>query len=238
MPSLVVISQVDGYRVFEISRERIVIGRGEDADLMLPNISVSRHHAEVFIEGNKTFLKDLDSSNGTLLNGKTVQEAELRSGDEIGLGKFRLAYMGDGTDDRFYRGRYLEYMLKYDATANRGVNDSTFSMSPEEIRQKQLIEHRMRSAKLILNKNPSQFWFPEDRGLTLGGGGMIAVEGMFTGGVVAEITWNGKAHFLHKRARLLKVMVNEQPKSEHQLQSGDRIRVGDTNFRYEVSSME
>ena len=238
MPSLVVISQVDGYRVFEINKERIVIGRGEDADLMLPNISVSRHHAEVSIKGHKAYLQDLNSSNGTLLNGKRVQEAQLKSGDEIALGKFRLAYMGDGTEDRFFKGRYLEYMLKYDATANRGVNDSTFSMSPEEIRKKQIIEHRMRSAKLVLNKNSTQFWFPEDRGLTLGGDGMIPVEGLFTGGVVAEITWNGKTHILHKRARFLKVMVNDQSKSEHPLQSGDRVRVGGTNFRYEIAPMD
>ena len=79
MPSLVVISQIDGYRVFDINKDRIVIGRGEDADLMLPNISVSRHHAEVSIQGNQAFIQDLDSSNGTVLNGKRVGDAELSS---------------------------------------------------------------------------------------------------------------------------------------------------------------
>ena len=238
MPSLVVISQIDGYRVFDINKDRIVIGRGEDADLMLPNISVSRHHAEVSIQGNQAFIQDLDSSNGTVLNGKRVADAELSSGDEIVLGKFHLAYMGDGPEDRFFKGRYLEYMLKYDATPNRGVDDSTFSISPEQLRKKQHIDHRMRSAKLVLNKNSTRFWYPEDRGLSLGGGGMIPVEGMFTGGVVAEITWNGNVHVLHTRARLLKVLVNEQPKSEHPLQNGDRVRVGETNFRYEVPPMD
>ena len=238
MPSLVVVSQIDGYRVFEINKDRVIIGRGEDADLMLPNISVSRHHAEVSINGDQAYIKDLDSSNGTVLNGKRVQHAELSSGDEIVLGKFHLAYMGDGPNDRFFKGRYLEYMRKYDATPTRGVDDSTFSISPEQLRQKQVIDHRMRSAKLVLNKNSSRFWFPEDRGLTMGGGGMIPVEGMFTGGVVAEITWDGTAHVLNKRARLLKVMVNEQPKSEHPLQHGDRIRIGETNFRYEVPPMD
>jgi len=229
---------VDGYRVFEINQERVIIGRGEDADLMLPNISVSRHHAEVSLRDNRAVIKDLDSSNGTVVNGRRIESVQLSSGDEIRLGKFNLAYMGDGVDDRFFKGRYLEYMLKYTATPVRGVDDSTFSMTPEQLRNKQSIEHRMRSAKLVLNKNSTRFWFPEDRGLTLGGGGMVPVEGMFTGGVVAEIVWNGKGHVLHKRARLIKVLVNEQPKSEHVLQSGDRVRVGETNFRYEVPKME
>lgn len=238
MPSLVIFSQIDGYRVFDITQESVIIGRGEDTNLLLPNISVSRHHAKLSFKDGKATIQDLDSSNGTLVNGKAITRADLKSGDQISLGKFRLAYMGDGTDDRFFQGRYLEYMLKYDAAPIRGMDDSTFSMSPEQLRRKQAESHRMRSAKLVLNKNTSQFWFPENRGLTLGGAGMIDVDGLFTGGVVAEITWNGKSHVLHKQARLLKVHVNEKPVSEHVLQNGDRVRVGDSHFRYEVPPMD
>ena len=238
MPNLVVVSQIDGYRVFQITKDRVIIGRGEDADLLLPNISVSRHHAELLLENGQATIKDLDSSNGTILNGKSVSVASLMSGDEIVLGKFQLAYMGDGAEDRFFKGRYLEYMLKYDASPTRGVDDSTFSISPEELRRKQIEAHRMSSAKLILTKNPSQFWFPEDRGLTMGGGGMIAVDGLFTGGIVAEINWNGKGHMLSKRARLVKVQINEKSSLDNLLENGDRILVGGTTFRYEVPPMD
>ena len=238
MPSLVVVSHIDGYRVFQITQDTVIIGRGEDADLLLPNISVSRHHAEVAVKNGQVTIKDLESSNGTIVNGKSVTVAQLNSGDEIVLGKFQLAYMGDGAEDRFFKGRYLEYMLKYDASPGRGLDDSTFSISPEELRRKQMESHRMSSAKLVLTKNPSQFWFPEDRGLTMGAEGMIAVDGWFTGGIVAEITWNGKGHILTKHARLVKAQVNEASNLDKLLQNGDRIRVGGTTFRYEVPPME
>ena len=237
MPSLVVVSQVEGYRLFEIYKDKVVIGRGDDADLVLPNISVSRHHAQLVLEGSQATLQDLNSSNGTLVNGKKSEAVVLVSGDEITLGKFNLVYIGDGPDDRFYKGRYLEYMLKYDPSPSRGGDDATFSISASQLLKQRAENHRMRSAKWVLTKNPSKFWYPEDRGLTMGDGGMIPVEGLFTGGVVAEVAWNGRSHVLHKRARLLKVLVNEKPTSEQPLRNGDRVRVGDTGFRYEIPPM-
>jgi len=237
VPKIVIVSQVDGYRVFDLNEERTIIGRGEDSDLMLPNISVSRHHAQVVFHDGVASIEDLGSSNGTMVNGKSVKDATLSSGDEIVLGKFQMVYLGDASDDRFYNGRYLEYMLKYDAAPSRGVDDSTFSISPEQLRRQQEEAHKMRSAKLVLLKNPTRFWHPEDRGLTMGDEGMVKVEGMFTGGVVAEISWNGKAHVIHKQGRLIKVQVNEQSVAEQVLRRGDRIRVANTGFRYDVTDM-
>jgi pSer/pThr/pTyr-binding forkhead associated (FHA) protein len=238
VPKIVIVSQLDGYRVFDLNKERIIIGRGEDSDLLLPNISVSRHHAQILFDDGVASIEDLESSNGTMVNGKPTTGTVLSSGDEIVLGKFQLVYMGDGTENRFYNGRYLEYMLKYDAVPSRGVDDSTFSISPEQLRRQQEEAHKMRSAKLVLLKNPSRFWHPEDRGITMGDAGMVKVEGLFTGGVVAEISWNGKAHVLHKRGRLIKVMINDQGVSEQPLRSGDRVRVANTGFLYELGKME
>lgn len=238
MPKLVILSQIDGYRVFELSQEQTVIGRGEDADMLLPNISVSRHHAQVLLSDGVASIEDLQSSNGTVVNGNKVEGCVLTSGDEIVLGKFSLVYMGDGPEDRFYNGRYLEYMLRYDAGPARGMEDSTFAISPEQLRRQQAEAFKMRNAKLVLLTNPSRFWHPEDRGITIGDDGMIKVEGMFTGGVVAEISWDGKAHVLHKRGRLIKVSINEQATSEQRLSSGDRIRIGNTGFRYELDTTE
>ena len=189
------------------------------------------------VKGSQASIQDLNSSNGTRVNGKKIETVVLKSGDEIAVGKFNLVFIGDGPDDRFYKGRYLEYMLRYDPSRSVGGDDATFSISASELRKQQTEGHRMRSAKWVLTKNPSQFWYPEDRGLSMGDGGMIEVEGWFTGGVVAEVSWNGRTHVLHKRARLLKVLVNEKSISEHPLQNGDRVRVGDTGFRYEVPPM-
>jgi len=235
MPRLVILNQVEGFRIFDLEKEKVVIGRGDDADLMLPNISVSRHHAQILQDDQTSTIEDLGSSNGTLVNGQSVERAVLNSGDEILLGKFNLVYMGDGPDSRFYKGRYLEYMARYDAKS-RTFDDSTFAMSPAQLQQMQDEVNKMRNARLVLQSNPNRFWHPEDRPLTFGGDAMVAVEGMFSSGVIADVTWDGKHHVVNKLGRMIKVSVNDEGVTNRPLRHGDRVRIGSTKFRYEVVS--
>jgi len=233
MPRLLILSQLEGDRVFELSDDDTIIGRGDDANLVLANISVSRHHAQITVSEEKASIKDLESANGTRVNGETVKKAELSNGDEIMLGKYSLVFIGDGPEARFYKGRYVEYMVRYSA-APRSFDDSTFAMSPAQIQQIQADANKAKNARMILAKNKTRFWHPEVRPLTFGDQGMVQVEGMFTGGVVADIGWDGKNHVLTKQARLLKVLVNEQPVTSRILCSGDSVRIGNTTFIYEI----
>jgi predicted component of type VI protein secretion system len=237
VPRLIIKSISEGFRVFDVTKETTVIGRGDDADLVLPNISVSRHHARVVVVDGIASIEDMESSNGTLLNGKETRGSVLTSGDEILLGKFSLVYMGDGAEDRFYNGRYLEYMMKYESAA-RTFDDSTFAMSPDQLQKLQSDVHTMKNARMVLVKNQSRFWHPEDQGLTFGDEGMVAIEAMFTGGVVADIVWDGKQHVLNKQARLLKLSVNEEATSSRPLRPGDRVRIGNSLFLYELPVAE
>lgn len=67
-----------------IERPEFVIGRGSDCDIVLPERQVSRHHARILLEEGKYVLHDLDSKNGTHLNGtQVVGSAPLHDGDEI-----------------------------------------------------------------------------------------------------------------------------------------------------------
>jgi MoxR-like ATPase len=64
----------------------IVIGREEDCDLPLNDTEVSRHHAKLYCENGKWQLADLDSANGTTLNGKAVTVVELHEDDVVSIG--------------------------------------------------------------------------------------------------------------------------------------------------------
>jgi hypothetical protein len=70
-----------------IDRQSIILGRGggsKRCDIVLPERQVSRQHAEIFYDQGRYFLRDLDSKNGTYLNGQPVRGAvELRDDDEI-----------------------------------------------------------------------------------------------------------------------------------------------------------
>ncbi len=72
----------------------IVIGRDEDCQLSLNDIAVSRKHAKLTLEGQRFFLSDLGSGNGTYLNGARVDaRVELSPGDEIKIGERTLRFV-------------------------------------------------------------------------------------------------------------------------------------------------
>jgi pSer/pThr/pTyr-binding forkhead associated (FHA) protein len=71
---------------------RLVLGRSSGCSLVFADDSVSRRHAELRLHEGRWMLRDLDSLNGTWVNGRRVVEAEVAPGDEVSLGaaRFRL----------------------------------------------------------------------------------------------------------------------------------------------------
>src|ERR1700682_1244037 len=78
-----------------LSRERTTIGRRADNDICLPNLAVSGEHAVVVTILADSFLEDLGSTNGTLVNGKAITKHFLRDRDVIDIGRELLVYLVD-----------------------------------------------------------------------------------------------------------------------------------------------
>lgn len=81
-----------------LARERVTIGRRADNDVCLPYPAVSGEHAAIVTILADSFLEDLGSTNGTLVNGKPVAKHFLRDGDEIDVGRQKLVYVADAAD--------------------------------------------------------------------------------------------------------------------------------------------
>jgi pSer/pThr/pTyr-binding forkhead associated (FHA) protein len=82
---------------FSLDRvDRLTIGRNPTHDLVIDNYAVSGNHAAILKEGNRYILKDTNSKNGTFLNGLTVQQAILKNGDIITVGKHTLVFLDRG----------------------------------------------------------------------------------------------------------------------------------------------
>ncbi len=98
-PAVLVVTQgpAAGSR-FELSKARVTVGRHSESDIFLDDITVSRRHAEVYREGLVQHVKDMGSLNGTYLNSRRVEDAGLKNGDELQVGRFKLVYY-DGTSE-------------------------------------------------------------------------------------------------------------------------------------------
>jgi pSer/pThr/pTyr-binding forkhead associated (FHA) protein len=87
---------------FSLDKERLLIGRKPENDIQVDNLAVSGQHAAIITILNDSFLEDLDSTNGTFVNGKLVKKHALKHGDVITIGKHELKYVNDDatTDDQ------------------------------------------------------------------------------------------------------------------------------------------
>jgi predicted component of type VI protein secretion system len=85
-------------RDIPLDRERITIGRRADNDVCLPFPGVSAEHAAVVTILDDSFLEDLNSTNGTLVNGRSIAKHFLRDHDEIDIGRQVLVYVAGHFD--------------------------------------------------------------------------------------------------------------------------------------------
>src|SRR3712207_777267 len=93
-PALIVRS--GGGRVGETFRpqgERTTIGRSPDCGIFLDDVTVSRRHAVLVERDGRFAIEDQGSLNGTFLNRKRIETAELENGDELQIGKYRLIFL-------------------------------------------------------------------------------------------------------------------------------------------------
>jgi uncharacterized RDD family membrane protein YckC len=79
-------------RELQLTRTLVSIGRDPSNDLVLPDAMVSRRHAVIEYRGTQYFLRDCNSSNGSLINGDRVSERSLRDGDLVAIGTARLLF--------------------------------------------------------------------------------------------------------------------------------------------------
>jgi len=80
-------------REIPIDKERIMIGRKPQNDIQIENLAVSGEHACIVTILNDSFLEDLGSTNGTLVNGNQVKKHILQNNDVIEIGKYKMKYV-------------------------------------------------------------------------------------------------------------------------------------------------
>jgi pSer/pThr/pTyr-binding forkhead associated (FHA) protein len=96
MAKLVVLSAGMNGRTHELNVDKTTIGRVDDNTFQIADPSVSSHHCEVLLRGTDVVVKDLNSTNGSFINGEKVSESVLKPGQTLRLGQIELQLLTEG----------------------------------------------------------------------------------------------------------------------------------------------
>jgi pSer/pThr/pTyr-binding forkhead associated (FHA) protein len=96
MPKIVVLSEGLTGRSFELKVDKTTVGRLEDNAFQIPEQSVSSHHCELLLKGSDVIVRDLNSTNGTYINGEKISEKVLKPGQILRLGNVEARLETDG----------------------------------------------------------------------------------------------------------------------------------------------
>jgi len=95
MPKMIV--SIDGVVIKEVqlTKDRTSLGRRPYNDIVIDNLAVSGEHAVLQMTGNEVYLEDLNSTNGTYINGKAVKKQLLQNNDTVEIGKYKIKYVNE-----------------------------------------------------------------------------------------------------------------------------------------------
>ena len=95
MPKMIV--SIDGVVIKEVqlTKDRTTLGRRPYNDIVIDNLAVSGEHAVLQMSGNEVYLEDLNSTNGTYINGKAVKKQLLANNDTVEIGKYKIKFINE-----------------------------------------------------------------------------------------------------------------------------------------------
>lgn len=101
MPKMIV--SIDGVVIKEVqlTKDRTTLGRRPYNDIVIDNLAVSGEHAVLQMTGNEVYLEDLNSTNGTYVNGKAVKKQLLQNNDTVEIGKYKIKYINEAASAGF-----------------------------------------------------------------------------------------------------------------------------------------
>jgi pSer/pThr/pTyr-binding forkhead associated (FHA) protein len=96
MPKMIV--SIDGVVIKEVqlTKDRTTMGRRPYNDIVIDNLAVSGEHAVIQLMGNDVYIEDLNSTNGTYLNGKAIKKQLLQNNDTLEVGKYKIRFVNEG----------------------------------------------------------------------------------------------------------------------------------------------
>lgn len=212
-------------QAYHLNQGRILIGRTEDCEVELPSRSVSRSHAEITSEDEDYFLTDLNSGNGTGLNGKKVRAGEkhlLRSGDLIRIEEYDIRFFLDDestTSD-------LEEDTDTDILEIKLLKKMMRALDSEDTPSLEVLAGSSSGQRIFLKEQDHPFIIGRDEACDLS----LAENVLSRRHVQLEHKWGGVV--ITDLSSKNGTFVNNEPVQEKLLHDGDRILLGTLKILY------
>lgn len=216
--------------------QRVTIGRGQSADIVIDNVSVSRSHAGLQFLDNRYLLTDLGSRNGTLVNGRKIEgTVPVSPSDVIQIGKFLLHTSRDSGEVapfamlRTKDGSAHEAGQQADALMNSTVYAALTPVAGGAPRQLRVVKGSVTPPRLALQgKEEFTIGKEDDCDMRVGGG-------WFSGNITCSVMVSGKNYYLQASPGAGPPAVNGRKISgRERLGIGDLIKVGVAELKFEA----
>jgi pSer/pThr/pTyr-binding forkhead associated (FHA) protein len=138
VPKMIV--SIDGVVIKEVqlTKDRTTLGRRPYNDIVIDNLAVSGEHAVLQMSGTEVYLEDLNSTNGTYVNGKAVKKQLLQNNDTVEIGKYKIKYLNEAAGPSFEKTMIIKAgavlppasAAAAGATSNAAAHPADFGMLP------------------------------------------------------------------------------------------------------------
>ena len=128
MPKMIV--SIDGVVIKEVqlTKDRTSLGRRPYNDIVIDNLAVSGEHAVLQMSGTEVHVEDLNSTNGTYVNGKAVKKQLLQNSDTVEIGKYKIKYVNEAADAGFEKTMMIKASLIAPAAAFSAASNAAIKV--------------------------------------------------------------------------------------------------------------
>ena len=210
-----------------VEKELITVGRKPDNDIEIDNLAVSGHHARIFKIEDWFLIEDLNSLNGTFVNGKMIQESPLKNGDEILIGKHVLKFISTDVSTT----REPEAVLKKGEASETMVIDSKVQQEMlAQISKDRSIAgsgEAMGRITILEGSTDKKEYDLTERMTSIGkeSSAKIRLKGFFAPKFVAFVNRTKEGYFISPATGKELRVNGEVVSGKHKLQDGDIIQV-------------
>jgi len=233
---------------FHLNKPRITIGRRSTNDIQINNLAISGEQAAITTILNDSFLEDLQSTNGTQVNGRTIKKCVLHHNDEITFGKYKIKYLVEATpvdkqtaedliemDDIGTSTRFIEHPnaaeMESQETRIASVADELHLAESSPIDPFVLAENlstanvNVHAVLCILNGSNKGRELPLNKEYVLLGK---------NGGQVAAVSRELQCYYLSYVEGDPRPLINRQPlgTTPHRLNDGDEIEIAGVHMKF------